>query len=114
MINITPDEDAAQIQQALGTVYRELGELREQLAALKEEARDRGDADAKDVRATVASLRSSLETCMKLETQVAECRRKQSHIAQGGYALDLDAARAEVGCRLARLRECGGTGEVLS
>ncbi|MFX4298299.1 MULTISPECIES: hypothetical protein [Roseobacteraceae] len=112
MIIITPDADAEQIQQALDTVYRELGELREQLVFLKEEARNGGDADTKDVKATVASLRSSLETCMKLETQVAECRRKQSHIAQGGYALDLDAARAEVGCRLNRLRDCSGTREV--
>ncbi|WP_339766251.1 hypothetical protein [uncultured Pseudosulfitobacter sp.] len=112
MIIITPNEDTGQIQQALDTVYRELGELREQLAALKEEARNGGDADAKDVKATVASLRSSLETCMKLETQVAECRRKQSHIAQGGYALDLDAARAEVGCRLARLRNCARAGQI--
>ncbi|MCR8825667.1 hypothetical protein [Pseudosulfitobacter koreensis] len=106
MIIITPEEDAEQIQQALATVYRELGELREQLVFLKEEARNGGDADAKDVKATVASLRSSLETCMKLETQVAECRRKQSLIAQGGYALDLDAARTEIGCRLDRLRHC--------
>lgn len=104
MIIITPDADVAQAEAALAAVYREIGELREVLQGLKQEVAAGEDAALEGGKKTLVSLRPLLEISMKMESQCAEFKQKWTQIARGGYALDLDAARAEIGCRLDRLR----------
>ncbi|MCG6901811.1 MAG: hypothetical protein LJE68_03935 [Rhodobacter sp.] len=61
----------------------------------------------KDTRAVAAILNSATFQLMKERDRVAELRRKSAGIV-GDYAIDFDAARAEIGRRLACLREAGG------
>jgi hypothetical protein len=63
-----------------------------------------------DVKASAQGardLRSALEMVMGERARVDRFRR-QADAAVGGGALDLDAARDEIGRRLARLRAAGG------
>ncbi|WP_052304789.1 hypothetical protein [Roseobacter litoralis] len=53
---------------------------------------------------TVASATTLLKTCQEVENRLVEYRSKSAGIARGGYALDLERARAEIGCKLDRLR----------
>lgn len=50
--------------------------------------------------------------CQKLELYLAELETERDGAGGGGSALDLDAARAEIGRRLARLRDAERAGPV--
>lgn len=49
-------------------------------------------------------LRAAVET----EAQIVEIKRKEAGLV-GDYGLDLDVAREEIRCRMARLRPCCGS-----
>ncbi|MFC3058335.1 hypothetical protein [Paenirhodobacter populi] len=84
-------------------LYREMAE---ELARALKGAR-RGEAkDAKVAVQAVKDMRSAFQLLMEERTRV-EKLRKQVAGAVGGRELDFDAARAEIGRRLARLRDAG-------
>ncbi|MCA8881872.1 MAG: hypothetical protein KDA73_18400 [Rhodobacteraceae bacterium] len=56
-------------------------------------------------------LKDALRTANQERERVESERRKQAGIA-GEYAIDFDAARLEIGRRLACLRAAGGAGSV--
>ena len=112
MTLITPGHEDARTDELLLSVQDSLGELRREFKILKERV-----AEGEDVKTTEFSSRRSrlndvMVSCQRLETKLAEVRHKRSGIAQGGYALDLDAARVEVRCALGRLRTCAGARSV--
>ena len=50
---------------------------------------------------------------MAIETEKALAQQNRQRLEiDGGYGLDLDAARDQIGCRLARLRRCTDKGQV--
>ena len=63
-------------------------------------------SDAKAATQAVKDLKVALEMAMDERTRVEKLRRQVTG-AVGSQALDLDAARDEVGRRLARLRDAG-------
>jgi hypothetical protein len=65
--------------------------------------------DKKATTQEARDLRSALEMVMGERARVDRFR-KQADAVVGGGALDLDAARDEIGRRLARLRAAGGGG----
>jgi hypothetical protein len=65
--------------------------------------------DGKAAQAAARDLRSALEMVMSERARVDKFRERAEG-AVGGAALDLDAARDEIGRRLARLRAAGGGG----
>ncbi len=112
MTLITPGLEEARTDELLLDVHNSLRDLRREFRALKERVEAGEDVKNTEVRSKGTDLSSVLVNCQKLETTLAEVRQKRSRIAQGGYALDLDAAGVEVRCALARLRTCTGTRDV--
>ena len=112
MTLITPDTEEARTEELLLSVQASICELRNALKDLKERAESGEEVKNTDVRDKFKELGSVVGQCHTLETKLETIRSRHSKIAQGGYALDLDAARAEVCCALGRIRACCGAGEV--
>ena len=109
MTLITPDERTSKTADLLRSLEDELGELRRQAEDLRKQLRTGEDADLVDASRRVDKASSLIRSCQKAEETLNECYNKQTGIAQGGYALDLDKARSEIESRLARLRIFGCT-----
>ncbi len=112
MTLITPDERVSRTAELLQSLGESLCNLRQQAEDLRKQIEAGEDADLATGNKRLGQVESLIRCCQKVEVSLDEQQNKQVGIAQGGYALDLEAARVEVGCRLARLRACGGTREV--
>lgn len=107
MVLITPEQDVQRLEDDLRDVREVLGEFEATLRDLRQQVRA-GEVDTlKDVNKTLAELRAWVRMAKETEAQLAEYARKDAGIA-GAYGLDLDRARSEIGCRLARVRRCCG------
>lgn len=105
-------DELAHAEAMFASVQRSLAELREALESLKEQAITGGEIDATTASKTVLQLSETVGRCQKAGLILNDCRNKQAGIARGGYALDLDKARADIGCQLDRLRCTISSGEV--
>ena len=65
-----------------------------------------GEIEAKSATQAVREMRQLLLLVLEERSKVAKLSKQHEGIAYD-YALDLDAARAEIGSRLARLRDAG-------
>jgi hypothetical protein len=104
MTLITPELVASQTEDLLNSVITSVQDLRKEIEDLKEQVRTGDGLATANGSKTVTHAASLLETCQKVENRLVECRSKTAGIARGGYALDLERARAEIGCKLDRLR----------
>ncbi|MCR9086474.1 MAG: hypothetical protein NXH97_07020 [Rhodobacteraceae bacterium] len=97
----TFDEANALFHRAVGA----LGDLVKRLEA--------GEFDASaEAETTVKKIDKQLELVMRERQRVEERKRKEIGAAAGGVAINFDAARDEIGRRLARLRAANGAGVV--
>ncbi|MEM8692908.1 MAG: hypothetical protein AAGG57_13630 [Pseudomonadota bacterium] len=112
MTMITPNEDEADILDLMLSVQKEVTRLRKQIETFTDEVRSGEETKPAEVRASIRDIRNALVECQKVERELHAARRQRSEIVGGGFALDLDAVRSEVGCALNRLRTCCGAGEV--
>lgn len=105
MVLITPEQDIARLEGDLEDVRSILGEFEETIRDLRERVRA-GEVDKlRDAGKTLSELRAWLKLAKETEAQLAEYARKEAGIV-GSWGLDLDRARDEIGCRLARVRAC--------
>jgi hypothetical protein len=104
MTLLTPELVASQTEDLLNSVIGSIQDLRKEIEDLREQVRTGEGPTATNGNKTVTQAVSLLETCQKVENRLVECRSKTAGIARGGYALDLERARAEIGCKLDRLR----------
>ena len=92
----------------LKALQESLGDLRRTAVALKKKI-ETGETEELGLGAKeIASVDQLARNCMKTEVSLAEICNRKAGIVRGGYALDLDVARVEIGCRLGRLRTCCG------
>ncbi|TDK49831.1 hypothetical protein [Antarcticimicrobium luteum] len=112
MILIAPEERISDAAALLGSLKRSVQELRQIAEALKREIEAGGDANVAARSRDLERAGQVIRSCQKVEECFVQEQHRKAGIAQGGYALDLEAARAEVGCRLARLRACCREGEL--
>jgi len=106
-MNIEPApqlDELAYAEAMFASVQRTLAELREALESLKEQAAAGEEIDATSASKTVGQLTDAVGRCQKAGLILNDCRNKQAGIARGGYALDMDKARADIGCKLDQLR----------
>ncbi len=82
-------------------------EMAEEVALAMRRLREGDFGEIKGAVQAAKDLRSALQIVMDERTRV-EKLRKQAAGCVHDYALDFDAARDEIGKRLARLREAGG------
>ncbi|WGH78350.1 hypothetical protein [Jannaschia ovalis] len=81
-------------------VVHEILDLKAQQFA---EAAPGADLDLEDILKLQRELSKAVVLAMEQEGKLTDARR----IERGGDELDLEAARLEIGCRLARIRERG-------
>ncbi|WP_298836401.1 hypothetical protein [uncultured Roseobacter sp.] len=108
----TPEHVAALSEDLLKSVIGSVKDLRKELEDLRQKVSAGEAVQTTQGSKTVASATSLLRTCQEVENRLVECRSKSAGIAQGGYALDLEKARADIGCKLDRLRCTGRAGEL--
>ncbi|SEQ64576.1 hypothetical protein [Thalassovita taeanensis] len=107
MTMITSEEDAFPLGGALNTVEAQLRDITSELSALQTRLRE-GDLGAvKDASKVSSELRQWLRIAFELEAGFEERKKRQSGVVRD-YALDFEDARTKIGCRLDRLRKCGG------
>ena len=104
MTLLTPEHVASETENLLNSVIGSIKDLRQEIEDLKEKVRVGEGLETTQGSKTVSSATSLLKTCQEVENRLVECRKKSAGIAHGGYALDLERARTEIGCKLARLR----------
>ena len=112
MTLLTPEHIASYSEDLWTSVIGSIKDLRRELEDLKEKVRLGEDLESTQSRKTVATATSLLRTCQDVENRLVECRSKSAGIAQGGYGLDLERARIEIGCKLDRLRCTAGAGRL--
>ena len=81
-----------------------------ELAAATEKVRQGELGEAKAAMQAVKDLRAAFQMVMDERTRVDKLRKQVAGVAGGGSELDFAAARAEIGRRLARLRDAGQGG----
>lgn len=109
---ITPDDEIAQAAEVLDALYDAVRGLRREIIKLKDLAQSDQDLNETELSKSMRNVHGMIGQCAKAETFLNECKRRKNGIAKGDYALDLDRARVEIGCKLDRLRRCGGAGRV--
>lgn len=77
------------------------------LAQMVEAVRDHRFDDLKMAQTVVRDMKAAYQLAMEERNRVDKLRKQAAGIVHG-YAIDMDAARDEVGRRLARLRDAGG------
>ena len=88
-------------RQEIAQTLNDLGaDIRDLLGKLR-----KGEVRKQEVGTTLADLRYWLKALRETETELETLKRKESGISES-YGLDLEAAAAEIRCRMARLSEC--------
>jgi len=88
---------------------RQLRGMCEDLEALSDRVRAEDFEDIKNRSRILGDIRAWLKLAIEAETQLEQRKKKEQGIVNG-YALDMDAARDSIGCRLDRLRRAGCPG----
>jgi len=104
MTLITPEHMTAETDELYLSLKEEVSGLRRQLEAQRKRAFSGEEIDATAVSKTVQQCTEAIGRCHKAEIHLNELQSKRAGIAQGGYALDLDAAKNKVRCALDNLR----------
>ena len=111
MILIHLEEDMSRLEDEREHIVEVLKELGEEIRRLKAQIEE-GEATSKtETGKLMSDVRYWMRASHETEAQIANVRRKQKGLA-GDWALDLERARDEIGCRMARLRRCCGAGTV--
>lgn len=106
---IRAKEDVQRLEEQREEIAQELDDLTTEIRELRARIRN-GDPERKgESGKLLGDVKYWLKAARETECEIDAIRRKESEIT-GDYGLDLEAARYEIGCRLARLRPCDGAG----
>ena len=104
-----PDE--AGLDAEIEQVRRTMTYLTELLALMEDEVMEGEPGAIKEAAKLLGEIRNWSKLAMETEARFEEREKRREGVVKG-YALDLEEARATIGCRMARLRRCCGTGRV--
>ncbi|MEY8828053.1 hypothetical protein AB9K34_06510 [Sedimentitalea sp. XS_ASV28] len=104
MTLITPEERISRSADILRSLEESILSLRKRAEDLRLQLEAGEDANLVAGSKDLLEAEKLISSCRRVEMSLDEHYRKKAGIAQGGYALDLDAARSEIGSRLARIR----------
>ena len=108
----TPEERILQTEDLLRSLQNSISNLRQLAEDLRRRIEAGEETGLTETSKELAKAETLVRSCQKVEMCLVEQRERQAGIVQGGYALDLDQARFEIGCRLARIRSCCSQGRV--
>jgi hypothetical protein len=111
MALITPRWDEGMADDILSVAEAHFESALKALNSLTDEVEDGARPAPSDVQKTARDFRAAVQTLFDERKRIESQRKRDAGIVHD-YALDLDAARAEVGGLLDRLRAAGGAGEV--
>lgn len=106
---ITPEDDPGGLSATVTVLERQLRGMCADLEALSDRIRAEAFDDAKAQSRVLGDIRQWLKLVIEAENQLEQRKKKEQGIVNG-YALDMDAARDSIGCRLDRLRAAAGAG----
>ncbi|MBE0452400.1 hypothetical protein [Roseovarius autotrophicus] len=109
MVLITPEERPSGLTTSINALEQQLADMRGELEELYLRIRAGDLGELKNATRATAEIRQWLKIAIEAEAQLDKRRQQERGIAHG-YAIDLDAARHEIGCRLDRLRRARCTG----
>ncbi len=109
MTLITPEDRVSRTAELFRSLEDSIRNLRQMAEDLRLQIEAGEDVDLTGGARQIAQCDGLIRSCQKVEMCLVEQEQRQAGIVQGGYALDLDTARFEIGCRLARIRACGDT-----
>lgn len=112
MTQITPEVEIALSEDRLLSLTKVVADARKCLEDLRIDAQTGGKIETAKFKKALQDMNSAVVACTNVEQKLDDCRNRQAGIARGGYALDMDKARAEIGCKLDQLRACHYPGEV--
>lgn len=112
MTLITPEDRIAEAAELFSSLKRSVGDLRRMAEDLKARIEAGEEGDLAGGKRQVGECSALIRNCQTVETHLVKLQSEDTGIVQGGYACDLDRARFEIGCRLARLRACGDAPEI--
>jgi predicted Zn-dependent peptidase len=111
MTLITPEGDDGAAEEILRAAKEHFEETAREIEACRKRLRQGEEVSPSELQKLRAQLKAEARLYYEEAQRLARELRKQAGIA-GQFALDFDAARQEVGRRMARLRAAGGSGEV--
>ena len=112
MTLVISQEQGSETEELLSSFHGSIRDLRTVIEDLQKQVQTGQEGDVSTVSKLLSPADTLIRNCRKLEMILAEDTDRTLGIARGRYAIDLDHARFEVGCRLARLRTACGTGAV--
>ncbi|WP_238364365.1 hypothetical protein [Mesobacterium pallidum] len=107
MTNTVASPDAEDLRAQANELRLQLRETRGEWQEYRDRLHAGEVAGVSEVKASLRQVSELIRLVLILENRIDEQRKADAGVARGGYALDLDAARTEIRCRLDRLRRCG-------
>ena len=101
-------EPGAALQDAARAVELQLRIMRSELLDLQTRLAAGDQSAIRDGARLLADVRYWLKQANELETQIETQQRKATGHSGHDHAIDFDAARSQIRCRLDRLRDCRG------
>ncbi|MBR9764652.1 MAG: hypothetical protein GYB53_14270 [Rhodobacteraceae bacterium] len=98
-------EEEARLRKAVERVERQVRDIAEDLESVQDRVRAGELTAAKDAVKLSGEIRYWIRFALEMEAKLDEGRERNT--TGRGEDIDLDAARASIGCRLDRLRRCG-------
>ena len=111
MTLITPEQGTSRIEDRIGSISNQLESLRKSLEDLEQQVRAGEVGTETDARKQMSAIQNMVRLALDAEMKLDEQRKRKAGIVND-YALDFDAARSSIGCRLGRLRAARCPGRI--
>ena len=102
----TTEDAGGVLSREMAVASRQLKTLSDLLETIQAELRGADGQISSEAQKTMTQLSGWIKTALIMERDLEQRQKSEAGIVRGDYALDLDAAKYEVRCRLGRLRRC--------
>lgn len=107
MIVIEAEQQSNDLSEHIREIVEELKRLKTDLRSLQGYVQSDEPGSTREALRCAGDVRAFIKHAYEVEAKYHEEQRKQLGLA-GASGFDLDAARAEIGCKLDSLRRCCG------
>lgn len=108
---LNTSEEVSRLSEEFRRLKDQLSGFSHDLDELQSKIRSGEIEKGSDARRFLTELRTWVRIAQEAEAACAEHQKEQRGYT-GPYGLDLEAARSQIGCRMARLRRCCREGQI--